>query len=85
MKSGGGGGRGGGPRGQHRDYDNPNYGQPSANPGAHASSGPATNPAAGASGAPSYGQGQADPYAPCKFLLFPSPHLLSPGWVLTHN
>ncbi|KAK3990784.1 hypothetical protein QBC44DRAFT_61426 [Cladorrhinum sp. PSN332] len=54
-----GGGRGGPPRGQHRDYDNPNYGQPSNSSAAPPA--PSSNPAAGASG---YAQGQADPYAP---------------------
>ncbi|KAL2126066.1 hypothetical protein VTI74DRAFT_1832 [Chaetomium olivicolor] len=49
-----GGGRG---RGQHRDYDNPNYGQPS-----NTSSAPSNMPAGGAAPAAAGGN-QADPYA----------------------
>lgn len=65
KSAGGGGGRGGG-RGQHRDYDNPNYGQHS-NP----SSAPQAMPASHA--APAGAGGQADPYAMCTCQIpFPS-------------
>ncbi|KAK3320424.1 hypothetical protein B0T19DRAFT_240467 [Cercophora scortea] len=55
QKSSGGGGRGP-PRGQHRDYDSPSYGQP-ANNSAPPQSVPTGNPA------PAGASGQADPYA----------------------
>ncbi|KAG7294657.1 hypothetical protein NEMBOFW57_004734 [Staphylotrichum longicolle] len=55
QKSAGGGGRG---RGQHRDFDNPNYGQPS-----NTSSAPLNVPSAGAAPAAAAGGNQADPYA----------------------
>jgi len=54
---GGGGGRGG--RGQHRDYDNPNYGQPSNN---NNNSTPQNMPSGG-NPAPAPAAGGADPYA----------------------
>ncbi|KAK4210553.1 hypothetical protein QBC37DRAFT_292225 [Rhypophila decipiens] len=56
---GGGGGRGG--RGHHRDYDNPNYGQPQSNQQQH-SAPPQAMPAAHAGQAGA--SGQPDPYAP---------------------
>lgn len=55
---GGGGGRGG--RGQHRDYDNPGYGQSSNNSSAAMNNPPAVP-------APAGGNGQADPYAACEY------------------
>lgn len=50
---GGGGGGGGRGRGQHRDYDNPSYGQP-----------PSNNQQPRAPAAQAGADGQADPYAP---------------------
>lgn len=65
QKSNGGGGGGGGGRGrggqQHRDYDNPNYGQSSNNQHSGAQGAPAGQAPAGA-------DGQADPYAACESL-----------------
>lgn len=59
-----GGGRG---RGPPRDYDNPNYGQPS-----NASSAPVNAPSGGAAPAAAAGSGgQADPYAMCKCICGP--------------
>lgn len=55
KSAGGGGGRG---RGQYRDYDNPNYGQPS-----NTSSAPPSVPASGTTQAPAASGNQADPYA----------------------
>ncbi|KAK5653456.1 hypothetical protein OQA88_8942 [Cercophora sp. LCS_1] len=57
QKGAGGGGRGG-PRGQHRDYDNPNYGQPSNN-----SMPSNAQPASAAVTAPAGAGSAADPYA----------------------
>ncbi|GAB1312607.1 P element somatic inhibitor [Madurella fahalii] len=55
QKSAGGGGRG---RGHHRDYDNPNYGQPS-----NSSSAPPSMPAGSAAPAAAGSGNQSDPYA----------------------
>jgi hypothetical protein len=64
QKSGGGGGRGRGQGqgGQHRDYDNPSYGQPSNN-----NSAPQNVQPGGA--APAAAGGGADPYAVCTYTL----------------
>lgn len=65
KNSGGGGYRGG--RGAHRDYDNPNYGQPSNHSAPQSQQQP---PAAQAApGQPAPAAGGADPYAACKFRL----------------
>ena len=63
QKSAGGGGGGGRGRGQHRDYDNPSYGQPS-----NTSSAPQNVPPGGAAPAAAGSGGQADPYAMCECL-----------------
>ena len=63
-------------RGQHRDYDNPNYGQ-SSNTNSTPSTtavGAATQSSAGSSTA-----NPADPYAPCKRLTPSSPLLILPS------
>jgi far upstream element-binding protein len=61
QKSAGGGGGGGRGRGQHRDFDNPSYGQPS-----NTSSAPSNMPSGGAPPAAAAGGNQADPYAMCE-------------------
>lgn len=66
QKNSGGGGGGRGGRGHHRDFDNPNYGQPHSNPNA------AGNPPAVQ--APAGGDGQADPYAACEY--YPQLHVI---------
>ena len=64
QKGAGGGAARGPPRGHHRDYDSPGYGQPS-----NSSSGPPqTMPASSAAPAAGAG-GQADPYAMCRCPL----------------
>ncbi|KAL8346351.1 hypothetical protein RB598_000315 [Gaeumannomyces tritici] len=68
KNSGGGGGGGGfrGGRGAHRDYDSPNYGQPSNHSAAQPQQPPAIQ---AAPGQPAPAAGGPDPYAACKLYL----------------